>query len=204
MTNIGYARVSTKDQHTDLQLASLKQIGCEQIFEDHVSAVGRERPGFEKALSQLKTGDCLCIWKLDRAFRSTVDAINVWDDLLAKGIHLHVTTLGVLSGSPEGKLFFRCLISASEFERDLISVRTSEGMLAAKARGVHVGRPRALTKRQVLSVKALYFSGYDFAQLASTFDVSQSTIRRTLKGQEGEGEADCVVDGASGPFSRSA
>lgn len=145
MAKIGYARISTIDQNPNLQIDALKSFGCDRIYRDAVSAVGKKRPGFERALKRLKSGDSLVIWKLDRAFRSTIDALVTLDNLNQRGIQLVVSTLGIVSDTPEGRYFFRGIASAAEFERDLISARTKEGMAAAKRRGVHVGRPRTQT-----------------------------------------------------------
>lgn len=179
---IGYARISTIDQNPGLQIDALNALGCERIYRDAVSAVGKYRPGFERALQRLRPGDTLVIWKLDRAFRSTIDALVTWSMLKEKGIQLQVVTLGIVSDTPEGRYFFRGLASAAEFERDLISVRTVEGMAAAKRRGIHVGRPLKLGSEEISRIHKLSDDGVTQKDLAEMFQVSLSTVRRIVKG----------------------
>lgn len=181
MVKIGYARVSTNEQNPELQITALEAADCARIFVDKVSAVGKERPAFEKALAAVQPGDALCVWRLDRAFRSTMDALLIWEQLRERSVQLIISTLGLVSDTPEGRYFFRGLASAAEFERDLIRARTKEGMASAKARGVHVGRPRALSAEQVIDVNRMHREGLSPSQLAERCNVSEATIRRVLK-----------------------
>lgn len=177
---IGYARISTVDQNPDLQIDALKAAGCARIYRDAVTAVGRERPGFDKALKALSPGDALVVWKLDRAFRSTIDALLTWDGLRARDIQLVVATLGIVSDTPEGRYFYRGLASAAEFERDLISVRTKEGMAAAKRRGKHVGRPVRLSPKDEREVRRLLKNGANPDDVASAYRTSTKALQRLL------------------------
>ncbi|MEM9128280.1 MAG: recombinase family protein [Pseudomonadota bacterium] len=180
--NIGYARISTIDQSPALQIDALKAYGCKRIYQDAVSAVGKERPGFEKALRAVKPGDALVVWKLDRAFRSTLDAILTWEELRERGIQLIVATLGIVSDTPEGRHFYRGLASAAEFERDLISVRTKEGMAAAKRRGKHVGRPPKVTPEMAMQAHRMLNDGFEINDIADELRVTAITLRRALSG----------------------
>lgn len=178
---IGYARVSTIDQQPQLQIDALIAADCERIFTDQISATSTERPAFQAALRAAKAGDTLVIWKLDRAFRSTKEAITVWERLRARGVELHIVTLSFVSDTPEGRHFFRGLASTAEFERDLISMRTREGMAAAKRRGQHVGRPLKLTPSDIKwARKRLKTARASLDQIAAELGVSRDTLRRAL------------------------
>lgn len=134
---IGYARVSTDDQHLDLQRAALKAAGCERVFEDQgLSGVAITRPGLESALAAVGEGDVLVVWKLDRLGRSLASLIGLIDDLGKQGAgfqslseHIDTTTAG-------GRLIFHVMGALAEFERSLIWERTKAGMQTAKCRDV--------------------------------------------------------------------
>ncbi len=183
MAKVGYARISTIDQNHHLQLDALKAAGCDLIFKDSVSAVGAARPGFENALKKLRTGDALVVWKLDRAFRSTLDALTTWEHLQQRGIQLVIATLGVVSDTPEGRYFFRGIASAAEFERDMISIRTREGMAAAMRRGKHVGRPANTTEAELKEIWNELKSGRSIADLAAHYRMSEAVLLKRLKSQ---------------------
>ena len=147
--NIGYARVSTDEQNLDLQIDALTKAGCDQIFRDEgISAVAKSRPQFTAALEALRPGDRLVIWKMDRAFRSLLDALNVLEDLEQRGNAFHSLTEAIDTQTPMGRFAYQIINAFGELERALISERTKAGMKAAKERGVHVGRPR-LSNREV-------------------------------------------------------
>lgn len=176
---IGYARVSTLDQCEALQTDALNAAGCERIFVEAASAVGVNRPQFMAAMKHLWRGDTLVVWKLDRAFRSTLDAIETLNTLRQRGVGLLVTTLGFVSDTPEGRYFFRGLASAAEFERDMISVRTKEGLAAARRRGRCLGRPAALSDKQILDAHHDHLClGTSIPDLAQRLNVSGVTLRR--------------------------
>ena len=139
---VGYARVSTHDQHLALQLDALRKAGCRQVYEEVVSGARADRPVLQQALAHLRKGDVLMIWKLDRLGRSLRHLIEVVSDLAQRGIgfkslqeHLDTTT-------SSGKLVFHMFGALAEFERDLIRERTHAGLTAARARGRLGGRPR--------------------------------------------------------------
>jgi len=141
--NIGYARVSTDEQNLNLQIDALTAAGCTQIFRDEgLSATAKNRPQFTAALAALKPGDRLVIWKMDRAFRSLLDALKVLDDLEQRGNAFHSLTEAIDTQTPMGRFAYQIINAFGELERALISERTRAGMQAAKERGVHVGRPR--------------------------------------------------------------
>jgi DNA invertase Pin-like site-specific DNA recombinase len=141
---IGYARVSDADQSEALQLDALKAAGCTTIYHDHgISGAKTARPALDRMMGKLKSGDTLTVWKLDRLGRSTIHLLSILKDLQKRGIHFHAITQGIDTSTAVGRMIFGQLAVFAEYERSLISERTKAGMAAAKARGVHVGRPRA-------------------------------------------------------------
>jgi DNA invertase Pin-like site-specific DNA recombinase len=138
---IGYARVSTQDQTLDLQTDALKQAGCEKIFTDMTSGAKAERPGLQEAMNQLRAGDTLVVWRLDRLGRTLKQLIATITDLSEQDIgfkslqeHIDTTTSG-------GKLIFHIFGALAEFEREVIRERTIAGLQAARTRGKVGGRP---------------------------------------------------------------
>ena len=140
---IGYVRVSDKDQSEALQVDALKAAGCDVVFGDHgVSGTIIERRGLDDMLSSLETGDTLVVWKLDRLGRSTIHLLQLLSELRDRGIDFQAITQGIDTTTAVGRMLYGQLAVFAEYERSLISERTKAGMAAAKARGVHVGRPR--------------------------------------------------------------
>lgn len=140
---IGYARVSTQEQTLNLQRDALRVAGCETIFDDQgVSGAKANRPGLDAAFAALQPGDVLVVWKLDRLGRSLRHLIDTLRDLSDRGIGFYSIQDAIDTTTAGGRLYFHIMGALAEFERDLISERTKAGMAAAKARGVHVGRPR--------------------------------------------------------------
>ena len=145
---IGYLRVSTEEQKPDRQVDGLKS-HCDKIYFERVSAVSRKRPVYESVLKRLKTGDTLVVWDLDRAFRSTVDALMEAEKLRGRGIEFQIVTLNVDTATPSGELIYTVMAAFAQFERQNLIKRTREGMAAAKKRGQHIGRPYKLSEEDV-------------------------------------------------------
>lgn len=142
MARIGYIRTSTDRQSHARQIDGLRG-QVDQIFiEDGVSASGRSRPVFDKAMASLKPGDTFVVWSLDRAFRSVIDALRELDRLSAAGIGFRSLTQAFDTSTPEGRLQFTLIAALAEWEREIIRKRTCEGLEAARRRGVKLGRPR--------------------------------------------------------------
>ncbi len=180
---IGYARVSTEDQHLDLQLNALKLSGCSTIFEDHgVSATAKLRPGFEQALTSLQAGDVFVVWKMDRAFRSLKNALDILEEFENRAVAFRCLTENIDTTTAMGKCMYQIRHAFSELERNLIRERTKAGMEAARQRGVHIGRPRKLSHVQITHAQNLLQGQSDItpAQIANQFDVSPRTIYRAL------------------------
>src|SRR3982750_3492495 len=146
---IGYARVSTDEQNLNLQRDALKTAGCELIFDDMVSGTKARRPGLEQALSHLRPGDTLVVWRLDRLGRSLRHLIDTVTDLQEKGIGFKSLTESIDTTTSGGKLVFHIFEALAEFEREIIRERTQAGLQSARARGRHGGPKHKLTKKQV-------------------------------------------------------
>jgi len=141
---IGYARVSTLDQTLALQQDALTAAGCEQLYTDTVSGSVTDRPGLTQALSHLRAGDTLVVWRLDRLGRSLGHLIDTIRHLESRGVHVKSLQEQLDTTTSGGKLVFHVFEALAEFERDLIRERTYAGLAAARARGRVGGRPRIL------------------------------------------------------------
>ena len=145
----GYARVSTKGQERDgnsldEQIAKLQDHGAGMIFVDSFTGTKIDRPEFKKLLSVVQAGDTIIATKLDRVSRSAAQGIALVDDLLAKGVSLHILNMGIMNNTPTGKLIRNIMFSFAEFERDMIVERTAEGKAIARQKpNFTEGRPKA-------------------------------------------------------------
>jgi len=181
---IGYARVSTEEQHLDLQLDALEQAGCAQIYKDQgISANAKKRPGFEAALEAMTEGDVFVVWKLDRAFRSLRHALDVLEEFERRNIEFRSLTDQIDTTTPMGKCMYQIRTAFAELERNLISERTKAGMAAAKRRGSILGRPRKLTDEQITWARTQRTKSPQptITALARTLKISPKTLRLALK-----------------------
>lgn len=185
---IGYARVSTEDQSLALQLDALKAAGCDRIFHDHAfSGAAPNRPALEKALDYIETGDIFIVWKLDRLGRSLSDLIRILNGLREREIRFHSLSEAIETTTPLGRLFFHIMGALAEFERALISERTRAGMAAAKARGAAIGRPRKLSRAQIVRAREKIAHGAGTPNsIAKKLGVSPITLARAMRRSEEE------------------
>lgn len=144
---IGYARVSTDDQHLDLQRDALRLAGCERFFEDTASGVKAERTGLAALIASLRAGDTIIVWRLDRLGRSLKDLIHLMEKLEAANVGLRSLQENIDTTSAGGRLIFHLFGALAEFERNLIHERTRAGLTAARARGRQGGRKKGLTRK---------------------------------------------------------
>jgi len=142
---IGYARVSTQGQQVDLQVDALEKAGCELIFQEIVSGAKADRPELAKMRAQLRKGDTVCIYKLDRLGRSMKHLLELVDEFQQKGVGLLSLTDAIDSSTAQGRLVLNLFASLAEFERDLIRERTQAGLISARARGRKGGRQKGLS-----------------------------------------------------------
>lgn len=178
--DIGYGRVSTVDQHPEMQLDALKAAGCDRVYIDKASGAHARRPELDRALDALRPGDRLTVWKLDRLGRSLSHLIATVDRLHERGVEFRSLTEGLDTSSASGRLLFHVLGALAEFERSLILERTMAGLASAKARGRRGGRPRALKRTQREEALRLVRAGRSHAEVAELFGVSRSTISRLV------------------------
>ncbi|GAB6852961.1 recombinase family protein [Paraburkholderia kururiensis] len=177
----GYARVSTDEQHLDLQLAALTEYGCKVIFRDHgCSGVDARRPGLLAALEALGPGDTFVVWRLDRLGRSLADLIDWMARFSEQGVRFVSLTESIDTTSPTGRFMFHMIAALAEFERGLITERTRAGLAAARERGRAPGRPAALTANQLAQARAL-LATEPLEAVARHFNVHRHTLRRHLR-----------------------
>jgi DNA invertase Pin-like site-specific DNA recombinase len=176
---IGYARVSTLEQNLDLQLQALKKAGCRRIFQEKISAGTRNRPEFQRMLDQIRAGDTIVVWKLDRLARSTRDLLETMETIQqAGGKFQSLSEPWADTTTHAGKMIMTIFAGIAEFERGLIRERTSAGREAARKRGVRFGRPRKLTPEQENLARRLVSEGKAVRELAVAFKVHAATIYR--------------------------
>lgn len=174
---IGYARVSTDDQHLDLQRKALMQAGCAAIYEEAVSGKSAARPELEQCRKALRAGDTLVVWRLDRLGRSLPDLVQIVADLERQGVGFESLAEKIETGSAAGKLVFHVFAALAEFERGLIRERTQAGLAAARARGRSGGRRPKLDEQQVREIKVLLRDpGIRVADVARRYGVSRTTL----------------------------
>lgn len=180
---IGYARVSTEDQRLDLQVSALKAAGCRRIFKDHgVSGGTMRRAGLSETLAEMKAGQTLVVWKLDRLGRSLTGLVDLIHDLGRREIGLLSLTEAIDTSSPGGRLMFHLIAALAEFERSLISERTKAGLEAARERGSQLGRPALLTTETILEAwEDVTIRGRDLKSVAQSLKVSPRTLSRSFK-----------------------
>jgi len=179
---IGYARVSTEDQNLDMQNDALKQAGCDKIIEEKASGAKTDRTGLEEALSYLRRGDTLVVWKLDRLGRSLQHLIQVVNQLREKGIYFKSIQESLDTSSSGGKLIFHIFGALAEFERDVIRDRTMAGLASARARGRVGGRPKIMTDKKLRLAKTLLSDNTNtIDDVCETLGVSRATLYRYLK-----------------------
>ena len=188
---IGYARVSTSEQGSDLQRDALEKAGCDQVFDETASGAKADRPELIKALNYCREGDLLVVWKLDRLARSLKQLIATVEELESRGIQFQSLTEGLDTTSAGGKLVFHIMGALAEFERNLIRERTVAGLESAKQRGRLGGRPKALSEQDIVAAKALLADGsLTVNNVAERLNVSPATIYRHLPGRKAAFVAD--------------
>ena len=176
---IGYARVSTTEQDTRMQIDALKNAGCEKIYHENGSSIG-PRPQLQKALNAIKKGDTLVVWKIDRLARSLVDLLSIIGKLNDRGAAIRSLTEHIDTGSPIGEFVLHILGAFAQLERSIIRERSIAGQKAARERGSIIGRKRSTTLQQETEILHLHKQGQTMAGIAQAVGVSDSTVKRTI------------------------
>lgn len=185
---IGYARVSTKDQSVLMQVEALKEAGCTKIHEETVSGAKTARPVLDEIMRNLREGDTLVIWKLDRLGRNLAHLIHLTNTLMEKKVGLISLNDPIDTTTAQGRLVFGIFASLAEFERELIRERTQAGLKSARARGRKGGRPKGLTQEAIEKAtiaEALYKNGsIPVKKIAEQLGISKTTLYLYLRHRE--------------------
>ncbi|PHN06839.1 recombinase family protein [Flavilitoribacter nigricans] len=186
---VGYARVSTGEQHLEQQIEALKAAGCEEIFQEKVSGVKSKRPQLEALKRHIRRGDKVYVWKLDRLGRSIIELTTIVTEWRKKGIDFYsVSDNTQFDDTAGGKLFFHMMAAFAEFERNLISERTKAGLQRAKKQGRVGGRPKGLSKKskqKAVVTAGLYLnSNMSITEISEHLEIARSTIYRYLDHME--------------------
>ncbi|MGO9788132.1 MAG: recombinase family protein [Solirubrobacteraceae bacterium] len=183
---VGYMRVSKADgsQTVDLQRDALLTAGvdADHLYDDHASGRRDDRPGLAACLKALRDEDTLVVWKLDRLGRNLHHLVNTVHDLTARGVGLKVLTgqgAAIDTTTPAGKLVFAIFAALAEFERELISERTTAGLASARARGRNGGRPYKMTPAKLrLATASMGKPDTNVSELCAELEISRQTLYR--------------------------
>lgn len=177
---IAYLRVSTHQQSTDRQAYGLRDM-ADEFHVEHISAGAATRPVFERVLNALTRGDTFLVWDLDRAFRSTIDALQTAETLRKRGVALRIAQMSFDTSTEEGELFYTMVAAFARFERRILARRTREGLAAARQNGTTLGRPRSLDSGIIADAYDLYAEQhYPCRYLAFLLGVSRITLERAF------------------------
>jgi len=189
VSDIGYARVSTKEQNLQLQLDALEKAGCARrdiYADDGVSGKYASRPKLDACLEALQPGDTLNVWRLDRLGRSIQHLIQVINELKDRGIAFRSLTDGFDTSTASGELVFHIFAALAQFERSLIIERTMAGLQVAKDRGYIGGRQPKLSGEQIRTARQMLTSGFTIAAVARALEGSRMTIYRVIEATDAE------------------
>ena len=187
---IGYARVSTNEQNLDLQRDALLKAGVSQkdIYTDKVTGVKADRPGLTLAISHLRAGDTLVVWRLDRLGRSLKHLIETVTTLTEQGIAFKSLTEHIDTSTATGTLVFQIFGALAEFERNLMKERTVAGLNAARARGRTGGRPTGSPDERKVALARKFYHDHALSipDILKTLNISKSTLYRWVDIAEGD------------------
>ncbi|MDR3539516.1 MAG: recombinase family protein [Desulfosporosinus sp.] len=181
---LGYARVSTEDQNLDRQIDQLKDLGISMvnIYTEKVTGTKKDRPVLLKLLEYARTGDEIVVTDLTRISRSTKDLISLVEDLGNRGINLKSLKESWLdTGTAQGKLMFTIIAGLSQFERDLISERTKEGLISARARGRTGGRPSIKQENVTKALKLYDTQNVTIQDICTMCNLSKNTLYNYIR-----------------------
>ena len=178
---IGYARVSTDDQNTSLQIDELKNASCDQVFQEKVSGKSKDRPELDICLKVLREGDTLVVWRLDRLGRSLEHLVQIIRELEDRKISFQSLTENIDTKPAGSRLIFHIFAALSGFERNLIRERTIAGLKAARARGRVGGRKAKLTSSDIRKAAAMLSDPLvTKTEVAKHFSISRVTLNSAL------------------------
>lgn len=177
---IGYARVSTRDQKMRMQLDALKDVGCDLIFNDHgVSGAKDSRPGLDRMLDELRPGDTVIVFTLDRLGRSMLHLADLLARFGREEVHFCALAQGINTTLPGGKLAYYIFGILAEAQREMIVENTIAGLDAAKRRGKRLGRPPVLSEHDIAAAHHHVSQlGQPLTEVARLFNTNPATLRR--------------------------
>ena len=179
---IGYARVSKQDQDTASQIAALKASGCELLFQEKASGGRWDRPELHRLIGQLRKGDVVVVWKLDRLSRSLKDVLLLMEKISQTGAGFSSLTEAIDTNSPGGRMMMQMVGTFAEFERAMLIERTRNGLDEARKQGRVGGRrPKLTASQQKEIIRFVNSEQKNAAQAARLFNVHPSTVSRLLK-----------------------
>ena len=178
---VGYARVSTDEQGTAAQVAVLKSAGCERIYREKASGGRWDRPELHRLLDQLRKGDVLVVWKLDRLSRSLRDVLVIMERLADAQAGFRSLTEAIDTTTPAGRMMMQMVGAFTEFERAMLKERTKAGLDAARQEGRIGGRRPKLSPQQQAQIRKMVSSGgKTAAEAARLFKIHPATVSRLL------------------------
>ena len=183
---IGYARVSTEDQSLDRQIDQLKAAGVKKIYCEKITGTKKDRPKLKEMLDNAREGDTIIVTDLTRISRSTKDLLSLVEEINKRGMHFKsLKEEWINTATAEGTLLLTIFSGLSQFERDLISRRTKEGLASARTRGRLGGRRSKLSDKDKATVKKLYDSKtVTVAEICRTYGISRPTLYKAVKERE--------------------
>ena len=182
-----YARVSTRKQSRDgngldEQIAKLKTVGYDELIIEEFTGSTTKRPFFDNLIQNLKQGDTLIVTKLDRFARSTAIGSALINDLLQRGISVHILNMGLIDNTPTGRLITNILLAFAEYERDLIIERTQAGKEIARSKhGFREGRPPIDQKKKDFAADLIINQHKTYKEVAELTGLSKSTLTRAVR-----------------------
>jgi len=179
---LGYARVSTADQTAALQQDALKAAGCFRVWTDTASGAKADRPKFAEVFDQLRSGNTLVVWRLDRLGRSLPHLIETIGDLEERGVGFKSVQESIDTTTPGGRLVFHVFSALAQFELELVRERTMAGLAAARARGRTGGRPSVMTPSKLKQATRMVSDGLPLNEIAQVLGMSRSTLYRHIEG----------------------
>ena len=178
---IGYARVSTTDQHLESQIEALTKEGCEKIFQEKSSGSSRDREELKQALSILREGDTFVVTKLDRLGRTVKQLVDLIDDFQKQKVQFKSINDAIDTTTANGRFFFHIMSGFAELERELIRERTQVGLTSARSRGRLGGRPNVHTTDKKDRVYQMVMeNNQTVSEIAEALNISRSTIYRYI------------------------
>lgn len=177
---IGYARVSTQDQNLGRQVADLQKYGCDTVYQEKITGAKSKRPELDRMLDNLNHGDIVVVHKLDRLGRSLAHLVSLVALFKEKGVDFISLNDNFNTTTSQGKLIFNIMASIAEFERDLISERTINGLAFLRSQGVKLGPP-TIDREKVDAIKNMHLSGLKPSEISRMLNLSRDTVVKYIK-----------------------